>query len=248
MASFSRRTFVAGAVTTVVAACSSKRSTTAAGPPPNPAPPAPTITAVPSGPARAIYNGPRDRPTVALTFHGSGDLSLAERLLAEAARVRAPITVFAVGQWLDQQPGMARRILDAGHELANHTYTHPDMAGMSETRVAAELARCRDVLTRQMGGTGVYARPSGLDRYSAPVLAAAGDAGYATVAGFDVDSLDYQDPGAAAVRSNVAKGVKGGSIVSLHFGHAGTVEAFAPIVADLRAKGLAPVLLRDMLK
>ena len=61
------------------------------------------------------------------------------------------------------------------------------------------------------------------------------------------DSHDYQDPGAKAVIRNVNNGVKAGSIISLHFGHANTVEAMPSIIESLHGKGLKPVTLTQML-
>jgi len=210
--------------------------------------PSTTAAARHTGPAAAIYNGPRTSDGVALTFHGSGDVALTDQLLAEAARLQAPITVFAVGRWLDGNPAVAGRILAAGHELENHTYTHPTLAGASASVVSNEVTRCRDVLAAQTGSAGRYFRPSGMEpRYPPLVLDQAGSAGYGVVCGFDVDPLDYQDPGAAAIVSRVRAAVKPGSIVSLHLGHPGTVTAFPTVVADIRARGLRPVLVRDLL-
>ena len=75
----------------------------------------------------------------------------------------------------------------------------------------------------------------------------AGAAGYPVVCGFDVDPRDYQDPGAALIEARVRQALRPGSIVSLHLGHAGTVTAFPTLVTDARARGLEPVLVRDLL-
>jgi peptidoglycan/xylan/chitin deacetylase (PgdA/CDA1 family) len=185
---------------------------------------------------------------VALTFHGSGDPALTGQLLAIAARLRAPITVFAVGKWLEQYPDMATKILAAGHELANHTYSHPSLGQLGRDAVAQEIVWCRDVLVAQSRSTGEFFRPSGVQAQpSALILEEAGKAGYATSIGFDVDPLDYADPGASTVVQRVAAAVQPGSIVSLHLGHAGTVAALEPIVGGLRNRGLTPVLVRDVL-
>lgn len=82
-----------------------------------------------------IVNGPRSRGEVALTFHGAGDRSLAEQILGDCAQHDARITVFAVGQWLAGAPSVGRQILEAGHELGNHTWSHQQMPGLS-ARVA----------------------------------------------------------------------------------------------------------------
>jgi peptidoglycan/xylan/chitin deacetylase (PgdA/CDA1 family) len=199
-------------------------------------------------PAAYIPHGPRTSAVVALTFHGSGDPALTDQMLALAASLKAPITVFAVGQWLEQNPGLSGKILAGGHQLANHTYTHPSLGQLGRAAVAREITRCRDVLVAQSQSTGDYFRPSGVaSQPSTLILEEAGQAGYATSVGFDVDPLDYTDPGSSAIVSRVAAGLRPGSIVSLHLGHAGTVAAFDRVVGGIRSRGLAPALVRDVL-
>jgi peptidoglycan/xylan/chitin deacetylase (PgdA/CDA1 family) len=184
---------------------------------------------------------------VALTFHGSGDVGLVTQLLDEAKAGKTPITVFAVGQWLEDNPPMAARILGDGHELANHTYTHPDLATVSDQALTEEILRCRDVLRRLTQSDGRWFRPSGVDVPTSAMLVEAGRAGYATVVGYNVDPLDYQDPGAAVIVSRVKANLAAGSIVSLHTGHAGTVAAFGPIVDAVHSAGLTPVTVGNLL-
>ncbi|MDX6198302.1 MAG: hypothetical protein QOJ79_1453 [Actinomycetota bacterium] len=187
------------------------------------------------------------RPQVALTFHGSGDTGLATALLDEAERAGAAITVFAVGTWLDQHPEMAARILRGGHALGNHTYTHPTLHRLSAPAIQAEVSKCAAVLRRLTGSVGSGFRPSGGPTITPPMIAAATSAGYPVVVGYDVDSLDNTDPGAAAVTKNVLNAVRPGSIVSLHLGHAGTVRALPDILSGLRAQHLAPVTVPRLL-
>lgn len=189
----------------------------------------------------------RSRPQVALTFHGSGDPTLAEALFRAAEARSALITVFAVGNWLATNPALGRRILAAGHELANHTYTHPDLGTLSEPAVEEEFARARDVIQQISGNNGTYARPSAMDRSTPLVRAAAGRVGYRTVVAFDVDPADYRDPGASAVISRTLAGVQRGSIVSMHLGHSGTVTALPAILDGLAARGLRPVTVHTLL-
>ena len=125
----SRRAFLGAASAAVLGACSpSRRAARPASPPAthrDAAPTAGTVAAAPAGPAAYVSHGPSDSGRVAFTFHGSGDLGLLHDLLAAAKRLSTPVTVFAVGSWLDQNPDVAGAILGGGHELANHTYTHP---------------------------------------------------------------------------------------------------------------------------
>ena len=244
----SRRAFLAGASAAVVGACSSSPSSPKAAPPSS-APGSPSTTAgAPAGPAAFVAHGPADGGRVALTFHGSGDVGLLHDLLAGAARLRVPLTIFAVGSWLDEHADLAATILGAGHELANHTYTHPALGQARAAAVADEIVRCREALQRHAGSPGAWFRPSGVEVPSPLILAEAGRAGYRTVVGYDVDPLDYQDPAAATIASRVAAKVHPGAIVSLHTGHANTVAAFEPMVADARRRGLTPVRLGDLLR
>jgi peptidoglycan/xylan/chitin deacetylase (PgdA/CDA1 family) len=199
------------------------------------------------GPAAFVRQGPANIGQVALTFHGAGDVGLVNQLLDEAKARRAPITIFVVGQWLEANPQMAARILGDGHELANHTYTHPALASVSRSALTDEIVRCRDLLTRLTKSDGRWFRPSGIDVPTPAMLAEAGRAGYATVVGYSVDPLDYTDPGAPTIVSRVKANLRAGSIVSLHTGHAGTVSAFGPVVDAIHAAGLTPVTVGTLL-
>jgi peptidoglycan/xylan/chitin deacetylase (PgdA/CDA1 family) len=194
-----------------------------------------------------ITHGPRDRPRVALTFHGQGEPAMATALLAEAERAGARLTVMAVGQWLDANPSLAHRILDGGHELGNHTQSHRDIDAMGEAAAYAEIAGCAQRLRRLTGSEGHWFRPSQTRLANALVERAARRAGYAHTLSYDVDSLDYTDPGADAVRKNVLRQVRPGSVVSLHLGHAGTIAALPAILDGLHQRGLSAVTTTELL-
>jgi len=194
-----------------------------------------------------VVHGPRDRPQVALTFHGQGPVSIAEALLAEAERGGARVSVLAVGTWLGQYPQIARRILSGGHDLGNHTMHHLDIAAMNAASAYAEIAGCAQQLRVLTGSAGRWFRPS-QTQYATPLIEReARKAGYPTCVSYDVDSLDYTDPGPDAVVATVLRSVRPGSIVSLHFGHAGTVTALPAILRGLASRGLRPVTLSALL-
>jgi peptidoglycan/xylan/chitin deacetylase (PgdA/CDA1 family) len=258
----SRRRFLAAAAAAVAAACSGQAVRSDAPGTAAPSRPVPSTASTSAGragttaaaatrvgatPAKVVFAGPRTRRRFALTFHLSGDPILVSQLLDTAAQAGAPISLFAVGRWLTQHPDLVGRILADGHELDNHTWSHPVLGRLERPAVAAEIRRCRAALTRATGSGGRYFRPSGMTRPTPLVLAEAGAAGYPLVVAFDVDPHDYSDPGAAAVAARVSAGLRPGSIVSLHTGHAGTVAALDPILAAARARGLQPVRLQQLL-
>ncbi|MFD1662515.1 polysaccharide deacetylase family protein [Streptomyces caeni] len=194
-----------------------------------------------------IAHGPRDRPRVALTFHGQGDPALATSILGTAERAGVKITVLAVGTWLDEHPGVARRILDGGHELGNHTLRHLGINAMPEAEARAEIQGCAHRLRRLTGSIGTWFRPSRAPRATPLVERLARDAGYPHVLSYDVDSLDYTSPGAAAVTRKVIGEVRNGSVVSLHFGYADTRTAFPALLHELDRRGLAVVTTTELL-
>ena len=245
----------------LVAACSSRTSDATAPdrtgqhpavpevtPTSRPGPAAATPSPSARGPATEVAHGPRTRPEVALTFHGAGDPALATQILRVLAGAKARVTVLAVGTWLAANPGFARRITGAGHELGNHTWTHPVLDDLAAAQARVEIERCRDLLVSLTGSPGAHFRQSSAVHATPLVRTLAGRAGYPVCLSYDLDSLDWTDPGPDAVRRTVAAGVRPGSVVSMHFGHPGTLAALPGVLADLASRGLRPVTATTLLR
>ena len=194
-----------------------------------------------------INHGSRSSEKVALTFHGAGDPSIASALLKIFQETSTPVTVFAVGTFLKANPNFAKEIVDAGHDLGNHTMTHTQMKTISAKRVDQEISQCAELLNKLIGNHGSFFRPSGTQFSTALIRKSAKKFGYQNCISYDVGSSDLLDPGKDAVISNVAKAAKGGSIISLHFGHKNTVAAMPLIIENLNRKGLKPVTLTELL-
>ncbi|WP_028936873.1 polysaccharide deacetylase family protein [Pseudonocardia spinosispora] len=227
-----------------LAACSPAEPEPA--PPPPAAPPtttaaaAPPPSAAPTGPAEELVHATTGRPEVALTFHGAGNNTLDRKVLEALANGGAHVTVLAVGTWLAQYPDLAKMVTDLGHELGNHTWSHKTMTKLSVAQQRAEIERCRDQIDKLTGGPGAWFRQSAAQHATPELLKLAGAAGYRRVLSYDVDSLDWTDPGPATVRTQLRK-AKAGSVVSMHLGHQGTLTAIPQILADLKQRNLTPV-------
>ncbi|MCQ4210080.1 polysaccharide deacetylase family protein [Streptomyces longispororuber] len=200
-----------------------------------------------AAPDHGRAHGPRTADSVALTFHGQGDPAIAHALLKEAERAHAHITVLAVGTWLDEHPDIARRILDGGHDLGNHTLHHRDINAMSESDAYAEITGCADRIRRLTGSIGTWFRPSRTPTATPLVTRLARRAGYPHVLSYDVDSLDFTSPGADTVVDNVTSALRPGSVVSLHFGYTDTVAALPPLLDHLDRRGLSAVTCTELL-
>ncbi len=212
-------------------------------------PSAPPTPATPGQhhPGPDITHGPRSVDAVALTFHGAGDPVVLRGLLADARAAHARLTVLAVGTWLAGRPSMAGQIIEAGHELGNHTWSHQTMPRLTASRIRVEVERGAEELHRVTGGIGAWFRPSGTPRSTAAIRAAASRAGYGACLAYDVDPLDYTDPGPDVIVRRLSRLVHPGAIVSLHLGHSGTVAAMPRILRMLDQRGLAAVTAGELL-
>lgn len=261
MQASSRRAFLVslGAVAVSTAGCSAGRPAALSSPSTSSSVAHPT-----SGPASAtstrpsaqdpaasgadLVHGPRDVPAVALTFHGAGDPSLTRGALAALEAATAKVTVMAVGTWLQQNPSLAKAVLGAGHELGNHTWSHQAMRRLGPVACRTEIARAKALITELAGTPVHWFRPSGTPTSTATIRAAALAQGYDRCLSYDVDPLDYTDPGASAVTRGVLSAVRPGSIVSLHLGHAGTVAALPDVLAGLADRGLRAVTVSHLVQ
>jgi peptidoglycan/xylan/chitin deacetylase (PgdA/CDA1 family) len=206
-----------------------------------------STTQASGGPATYINHGPADVNNIALTFHLGGNPTLVAELfdLLKASGITS--TLFAIGDWLTANPDLGHRAVDDGHELGNHTKSHLSMLKLSRAAVLAEIVGGGQALIPFIGSIGKWFRPSGTDVPTDLILEEAGAAGYAVSVGYDIDSTDYTEPGAAAVVARVKKQLHPGAIVSLHFGHRDTIDALPKILDLLSAAALTPVTVTGLL-
>ena len=198
-------------------------------------------------PAVYVDHGDPNSDMVALTFHLSGAAGTVTDLLDLLQKRAVTVTAFAVGKWITANPVITKRVVSAGHELGNHTEHHLDMGRLTAQQLRDEIVECGQAITPFIGSIGRWFRPSATVVPGAAILKAAGEAGYPVSVGYDIDSVDNKDPGAAAIIANVKPKLHGGAIVSLHFGHRGTIEALPHILDELAARKLRPVTVGTLL-
>jgi peptidoglycan/xylan/chitin deacetylase (PgdA/CDA1 family) len=112
---------------------------------------------------------------------------------------------------------------------------------MPADQARAEVQECADRLLRLTGSIGRWFRPSATQYATQMVREQARLVGYEYCLSFDVDPRDYTDPGADVVQRRVLKAAIGGSVVALHMGHRGTVDAMPRILDGLSQAGLSAV-------
>lgn len=187
-------------------------------------------------PPAPIYRGSPEKPMVAFTFNvawGNEHISPILKILKEK-NIHA--TFFIEGRWAKQHPDLVKMIADAGHEIGNHSYSHPDMRNLNREQIKKELADTNSVLQAAAGKEIEYfAPPSGT--YNDAVVKMAAEMGMETIM-WTVDTIDWQKPAPATIVIRVTKQVHNGAIVLMHPTEP-TVQALEPMITQLKEKGYA---------
>ncbi|MEV6975758.1 polysaccharide deacetylase family protein [Kitasatospora sp. NPDC093806] len=196
---------------------------------------------------RCFEHGRRDTPRVALTFDDGPDPVHTRQVLEILDRYGARATFFCVGHHVAALPDEVRRIADAGHELGNHSWSHPFLPDLTPEQLREQLDRTTEAVARVTGEAPTRFRPpyGGL---TPEVLATLAEHP-GTVTLWDVDSRDWSRPGPERIAETVLGGVRPGSVVLMHEGagdRGQTVRALPSIIEGLLERGLEPVTVGEL--
>jgi len=222
---------------------------TPAASPAAPAPPVPAYTAAPSGPptGRVTYSRLNvDGPYIAMTFDDGPSGPNTPRLLDLAAKKHIKLTFFLIGENAQRYPQLVQRELAEGHQVGNHSYTHPDLAKMSDEAVRAEIQKTQDTIVNETGYKPVLMRPPYGALTPRQRLWIPQEFGVKIIL-WDVDPLDWKRPGAAVVASRIIAATRPGSIILSHDIHSGTVDAMPEVFDTLLAKGFKFVTVSELI-
>lgn len=192
-----------------------------------------------------IYCTDRDDGRVALTFDAAWGDEDTPLLIEILARYNINATFFVVGEWVDRCGDSVKALHEAGHDVMNHSDTHPHMPQLSSEQMKQELNACNDKIEAITGVRPTLHRAPYGD-YSNDSLQAAEDLGMYTIQ-WDVDSLDWKDLSAEQITARVVSRVQSGSIVLFHNAALHTPEALPSIIEALQAKGFTFCTVADMI-
>jgi peptidoglycan-N-acetylglucosamine deacetylase len=187
-----------------------------------------------------------DGPYIAMTFDDGPSAALTPKLLDLLASHHIKATFFVLGELVAEHPEIVARAAREGHEIANHSWSHPNLGKMSQENVHSQLQRTDDAIKSATGKSPTLLRPPYGSITEREKRWIHDEFGYDIIL-WDVDPLDWKRPGPAGVRNRILKETRPGSIVLSHDIHPGTVEAMPSTFDELEAKGFKFVTVSELL-
>lgn len=187
-----------------------------------------------------------DGQYIAMTFDDGPHVENTPRLLKMLAQRNIKATFFVVGECANEHPEIMKRIVEEGHEIGNHSWSHPLLSKMGEETVLSQLQRTHDVIVATTGVAPTLMRPP-YGGFTPNQRNWANKKWDYKIILWDVDPLDWKYRNAARVESEILKQTVPGSIVLSHDIHKTTVDAMPATLDALIAKGFKFVTVSELL-
>lgn len=201
---------------------------------------------------RVFWRADTRQPHIALTFDDGPHPEYTPELLEILATHNVPATFFLIGRHIEAHRVIAEKIVAAGHEIANHTYSHPVLFRLPDEEIHEEIHRTDQLLKSLNGTPPRFLRPP-MGLFSRRVLNIVEQHGYITVVG-DVYPRDPHMPGRHKIVERVLSRVTKGSIIILHDGgnshfvdRSQTMGAVKTLIPILKERGFDFVKLSQLL-
>ncbi|PRY81457.1 LysM peptidoglycan-binding domain-containing protein [Alkalibacterium olivapovliticus] len=202
-----------------------------------------------AAPAQNITRGPTTERVVALTFDDGADGTNINTILQTLSNHNIKATFFLTGTGINNHPQRIRNIVNQGHEVANHSYTHPDFTTITRAQIRSELQRTEEAVLNLTGvSTKPFFRPP-FGAYNSTVLQHVGDAGYRYSVYWTIDTIDWTGNSSTDIVNRVMSRITPGAIILMHTGAGarGTPAALPTIITRLKGLGYRFVTMSQLM-
>lgn len=184
-----------------------------------------------------IYCVDTDEKKIAISFDAAWGADDTDELLCILKENNVKATFFLCGYWVEKYPEEVKKIAEEGHDLGNHSATHPHMSQLSSSQIAEELQKCHNAVKELTGIEMELFRPP-FGEYNNTVIQTARANNYHVIQ-WDIDSLDWKEQGVQTEINQVLshKHLSNGSIILFHNDAKYTPEALDTIIKGLKEKG-----------
>ena len=192
-----------------------------------------------------IYSVKTEEKKIAITFDAAWSADDTDELIEIMEKFDAHCTFFAVGDWLDKNPKEAKRLFDAGNEIANHSNTHPAFSKLSKDEVKEEIAACNAKIKAITGkGNKLVRAPSG--DYDNKSVEAAEELNMKMIQ-WSIDSLDWKKLSSEEMTARLVSRAENGAIMLFHNGVKNTPSAFCEVLKKLTDEGYSFVTVSELI-
>ncbi|NFE46185.1 polysaccharide deacetylase family sporulation protein PdaB [Clostridium sporogenes] len=192
-----------------------------------------------------IYRVDTKENKISLTFDVSRGDEYIEKILDILDENDVKATFFLVGDWIEQNPKKVKEIHSKGHEIGNHSHSHPNMSIISKEKIVKDI-NINDANIRRITGEGtkLFRFPGGY--YNDEAVDIVNKMGLCSIQ-WDVDSIDWKEQGADLEYERIIKKTKPGSILLFHNTAKYTPDNLPRIIKELKENGFQFVKVGDLI-
>lgn len=192
-----------------------------------------------------IYNVQTDEKKIAITMNCAWNADDIDSILQTLEKHKVHITFFMVGEWVDKYGDSVKKIDEKGHEIANHSNTHPHVNKLSLEKNIAEIEENSKKIEKITGKkTTLYRGPYG--EYNDTVIQAAEAQNHKTIQ-WNIDTLDYSGLTGSEMWKRIENKLEKGSIILMHNGTKHTADSLDSILTNIEKRGYKIVTVSDLI-
>jgi probable sporulation protein (polysaccharide deacetylase family) len=192
-----------------------------------------------------VFHGNPNQPQVALACNVFWGEEYLPDMLKTLDENNLHITFFIGGSWANKYPDIVKELANRGHELGNHTYSHPHPNTLSKEKNKEQIVKTEELVASLTGiKTNLYAPPYG--EYNNTVLLAAQELDYTTIM-WSIDTIDWKRPPPEVIQDRVLKKLHNGAIILMH-PTAPTAQALPGLIAEIKKRGYTITTITDVQK
>lgn len=192
-----------------------------------------------------VFQGNASKPQVALACNIFWGEEYLPDMLKTLAENNIHITFFIGGSWGKKYPEILKDLANRGHELGNHSYSHPHPNNLSKEKNKEQIIKTEELVAGVTGiKTNLYAPPYG--EYNNTVLLAAQELEYTTIM-WSIDTIDWKRPPPDVIKERVLKKLHNGAIILMH-PTAPTAQALPGLITEIQKRGYTITTVSDILQ
>jgi peptidoglycan-N-acetylglucosamine deacetylase len=200
---------------------------------------------------KAVWEVATDKKVLALTFDDGPSPTFTPKILDILKRHNVKATFFSVGTRMEKSPEIVQRQIEEGHEVANHTHTHPSFHRLSKKDMKKELISAENAITKLTGKSTKYFRPPG-GFYNEEIINTANELGFTVIMwSWHMDSFDWRYPGVSYIVNRMLKNATNGDIILFHdFGgdRTQTIQALQQVLPALKERGFTFITISELMQ